>query len=200
MIEVQGKIEFLRKMMLGEQHRTTDQQLIDSTERVQRQLDKRKVELKLQEGEYIKHRVAMAEKKSDEQVAMERERARQAERSAKEECLQDLNKSIDRKFLEYAKTEAYQKKLSADIKKVVAENPTAILQVVPRDVEFVKGLVPKTATVEEIEASALGGYLLLNQERTTRENYTIRARLEQKSYETGKKLYRMLDEGKVDHA
>lgn len=200
MIELEGKIDILRKMMLEEQRRITDQELIASTEHVQKQLDKRKSELQALQVQYLTHRLEIADKKNKEQISLEREHARQAERSAKESCLQDLIDHIEHALSAYAQSDAYRIALQKDIEAVLDKDETQIVQVVPRDVDFVRAFAPKTTIVEAMPTYALGGFLVVNAARTTRDNHSLRAKLDQKRYAIGRTLYRLLEEGDEGHA
>lgn len=197
MIELENKINLFRGIVWGEAKAKSEKELYESTEKNTESLNQQRAELDKKKADYVERRRKAADFRSKSRISLQKEENKKALLEAKDKCLVELTQILEQRLTDYAKTDAYKKRLADDLKQEVGKFPDAKIQISPRDRKIAIDAGFPDERLEDLPDSEIGGYAITSGDGRRRRRMTLRATLEDNSYEIGRALYAVLDREKA---
>ena len=194
MVELENKINLFRGIVWGEAKAKSEKELYDSTEKYAENLKNQKEELEKKKADYIARRKKAAEFRANSAISGQKEENKKALLAAKAECLEELMHDLENRLEDYTETSAYREVLRKEIEEIIESGGGETIAVRERDKGLWDTFTAKRISWAVLPDSEIGGYALTSADGKRRIRHTLRARLEEHSYDIGRVLYGVLEE------
>ena len=199
MLDLEAKISSFRKMVWDEEKERSESELYKSTEDNSNIVDDKKKNLQRDLDNNIKNREAFANTRKNEEVSKKIYDSKNDLYIYRQSLLDDLEKKIKRRLVEFTKSDEYKNELNDNINKQLKElnldKDNVYISVRNQDLDLID--FPNT---ESLDDKYIGGFIITNKDRDFRYNFTFLNRIKDKKYEVGKQLNQLLESEYFDES
>lgn len=197
MILLENKLEMFNKIVYKTKEHECRLKKEAAEKRIEDEIAKKKAELEESSNETIKRRIKLANKRKYEILAKVSEDRRISELQKHEELLRGLVVELEKKVVEFKKTDEYIKYYTEKFETLLKELEPGDykIELMAEDKDKFFDLYQKMASekninleYKELEPRCLGGFIITDKAETYNVDSSLKEKIEDKKYEIGKLL------------
>ena len=202
MITVEDKLEIFNKLVYKAEEEKCIREMEALEKRIETTLEEKKLELEKKAEAFIKRKNILANIQKNEMISQANENKKTNVLKTRESFLNDLMKSLEIKTKQFVQSNDYKPYLIKKISKVLngLEEDKVILLLNEEDIGLIQESIPilqeqfkKSISIEASKKNVIGGFMILDGDKTYNLDYSFKTIIEENRYEIGKTLFNMLE-------
>lgn len=202
MITVEDKLEIFNKLVYKEEEERCIREMEALDKRIETTLEEKKLELEKKTEAFITRKNILANIQKNEMISQANENKKTNVLKTRESFLNDLMKSLEIKTKQFVQSNDYKPYLIKKISKVLngLEEEKIILLLNKEDIGLIQESIPilqeqfkKSISIEASKKDVIGGFMILDCDKTYNLDYSFKTIIEENRYEIGKTLFNMLE-------
>ena len=202
MITVEDKLEIFNKLVYKAEEEKCIREMEALEKRIETTLEEKKLELEKKAEAFIKRKNILANIQKNEMISQANENKKTNVLKSRESFLNDFIKNLEIKTKQFVQSNDYKPYLIKKISKVLngLEEDKVILLLNEEDIGLIQESIPilqeqfkKSISIEASKKNVIGGFMILDGDKTYNLDYSFKTIIEENRYEIGKTLFNMLE-------